>query len=66
MSTAELYSPPRPPMRTQELNWYRFLRALRGMEHLDEAVAATTIQLNDAERRHLEEAYQPHPILGHP
>lgn len=30
MSAAALYSPPRPPMRTRELNWYRFLRALRG------------------------------------
>src|SRR5215813_5691752 len=30
MSSTALYSPPRPPMRTQELNWYRLLRSLRG------------------------------------
>ncbi len=30
MSSTVLFSPPHPPIRTQELNWYRFLRTLRG------------------------------------
>jgi aryl-alcohol dehydrogenase-like predicted oxidoreductase len=33
--------------------------------HLDDAVAALSIQLTPAEIRHLEEAYQPHPVLGY-
>ena len=32
--------------------------------HLDDAVAALSIQLTPDEIRHLEELYQPHPILG--
>jgi len=32
--------------------------------HLDDAVAAVSVQLTPDEIRHLEEAYQPHPILG--
>jgi 1-deoxyxylulose-5-phosphate synthase len=32
--------------------------------HLDEAVAALSIRLSDAEIRQLEELYQPHPVLG--
>jgi len=33
--------------------------------HLDDAVAALSVQLTPDEIRHLEEAYQPHPILGY-
>src|SRR6266516_5620742 len=33
--------------------------------HLDDAVAAVTVQLTPDEIRHLEEAYQPHPVLGY-
>jgi aryl-alcohol dehydrogenase-like predicted oxidoreductase len=32
--------------------------------HLDDAVAAVSVQLTPDEIRHLEEAYQPHPVLG--
>jgi aryl-alcohol dehydrogenase-like predicted oxidoreductase len=32
--------------------------------HLDDAVAALAVQLTPDEIQHLEEAYQPHPILG--
>ncbi len=32
--------------------------------HLDDAVAALSVQLTVDEIRHLEEAYQPHPVLG--
>jgi aryl-alcohol dehydrogenase (NADP+) len=35
------------------------------MEHLEQAIAALDIQLTDDEVSSLEEAYQPHPILGH-
>jgi 1-deoxyxylulose-5-phosphate synthase len=35
------------------------------MNHLDDAVAALTVQLTPDEIRHLEEAYQPHPVLGY-
>jgi aryl-alcohol dehydrogenase (NADP+) len=35
------------------------------MEHLDQAIAALDIKLEDAEMKHLEEPYQPHPVLGH-
>jgi aryl-alcohol dehydrogenase (NADP+) len=35
------------------------------MYQLEEAVAALSIQLETDERRHLEELYQPHPVLGH-
>ena len=35
------------------------------MVHLDEAVAALRITLDDDDRRFLEECYQPHSILGH-
>jgi len=35
------------------------------MKHLDDAVAALQIRLDDAELKSLGEAYQPHPILGH-
>jgi aryl-alcohol dehydrogenase-like predicted oxidoreductase len=33
--------------------------------HLDDTVSALSIQLTTDEIHHLEEAYQPHPILGH-
>lgn len=33
--------------------------------HLDDAVAALSIQLTQDEIKHLEEAYVPHPVLGH-
>lgn len=35
------------------------------MEHLEQALAALDIRLEEAEIRRLEEAYQPHPVLGH-
>ncbi len=35
-------------------------------EHLEQAVAALSIELSLEECRRLEELYQPHPILGHP
>jgi aryl-alcohol dehydrogenase (NADP+) len=35
------------------------------MEHLDQAIAALEIQLSDDEVKQLEEAYKPHPVLGH-
>ncbi|MEO7416541.1 MAG: aldo/keto reductase, partial [Thermoanaerobaculia bacterium] len=35
------------------------------MEHLEDAVAALDIPLDEAERRELEEPYRPHPVLGH-
>jgi len=35
------------------------------IEHLDQAIAALDIKLSDEEIKRLEEAYQPHPILGH-
>jgi len=34
-------------------------------QHLDDAVAALSIQLTPDEIQHMEEAYQPHPILGY-
>jgi len=34
-------------------------------EHLDQAVAALDITLDEAERKALEEPYVPHPVLGH-
>lgn len=37
----------------------------RRSQHLEEAVAATQVQLSDEDIRLLEEPYQPHPILGH-
>jgi aryl-alcohol dehydrogenase (NADP+) len=33
--------------------------------HLEDAVAAVDLKLTDEMRRHLEEPYQPHPVLGH-
>jgi aryl-alcohol dehydrogenase-like predicted oxidoreductase len=33
--------------------------------HLEDAVAALSVQLSPEEVRQLEEAYQPHPVLGH-
>jgi 1-deoxyxylulose-5-phosphate synthase len=33
--------------------------------HLDDAVAAVSVKLTPEEIKHLEEAYQPHPVLGH-
>src|SRR6266496_1071896 len=33
--------------------------------HLDDAVAAVSVQLTPDEIRHVEEAYQPHPVLGY-
>ena len=35
------------------------------MNHLEDAVAAVSVQLTPDEIRHLEEAYQPHPVLGY-
>jgi aryl-alcohol dehydrogenase (NADP+) len=35
------------------------------MPHLEEAVAALDVTLGDDERRHLEEPYRPHRVLGH-
>ena len=35
------------------------------MNHLDDAVAALEIQLDEAELKALAEPYQPHPVLGH-
>ncbi len=35
------------------------------MQHLEDAVAASGIELTDDECRFLEELYQPHPVLGH-
>ena len=35
------------------------------MHHLDDAVAALTVHLTKEECKRLEEAYRPHPILGH-
>jgi aryl-alcohol dehydrogenase-like predicted oxidoreductase len=32
--------------------------------HLDDAVAALSVQLTPDEIHHLEEAYQPHPVIG--
>jgi len=33
--------------------------------HLEDAVAAISVQLTPDEIQHMEEAYQPHPILGY-
>jgi aryl-alcohol dehydrogenase (NADP+) len=35
------------------------------MYQLEEAVAAVEVKLSDEDRAYLEEAYQPHPVLGH-
>lgn len=35
------------------------------MAHLDDAVAALDIKLNDEEQKALAEPYQPHAVLGH-
>ena len=35
------------------------------MDHLEQAVGALDLVLDDEERRLLEEAYVPHPVLGH-
>jgi len=35
------------------------------MYQLEEAVAAVEVELTDEDRTYLEEAYQPHPVLGH-
>jgi aryl-alcohol dehydrogenase (NADP+) len=35
------------------------------MQHLDDAVAAAQLKLDDAELKALAEPYQPHRILGH-
>ena len=35
------------------------------MEHLDQAIAALDIQLSGEEIKQLEDAYKPHPVLGH-
>lgn len=35
------------------------------MAHLEAAVAALDLALDDAERAFLEEPYRPHPVLGH-
>ena len=35
------------------------------MDHLDQAIAALDLKLSDDEIKQLEEAYKPHPVLGH-
>jgi aryl-alcohol dehydrogenase-like predicted oxidoreductase len=35
------------------------------MQHLDDAVAALRLKLDDAELKALSEPYRPHPVLGH-
>jgi aryl-alcohol dehydrogenase (NADP+) len=35
------------------------------MEHLEEAVKALEIRLDEEERKALAEPYEPHPVLGH-
>ena len=35
------------------------------MVHLDQAIAALEIKLDETEVKHLEEPYKPHPVLGH-
>jgi aryl-alcohol dehydrogenase (NADP+) len=35
------------------------------MSHLDDAVAALSVKLDDADLKALAEPYQPHPVLGH-
>jgi 1-deoxyxylulose-5-phosphate synthase len=35
------------------------------LEHLDQSIAALEITLSPEEIKHLEEPYQPHPVLGH-
>jgi aryl-alcohol dehydrogenase (NADP+) len=35
------------------------------IEHLDQAIAALEIKLTDEDVKMLEQAYQPHPVLGH-
>jgi aryl-alcohol dehydrogenase-like predicted oxidoreductase len=35
------------------------------MSHLDDAVAALSLKLDDSELKELESAYQPHRVLGH-
>lgn len=35
------------------------------MEHLEDAVAALGVQLDEQERKELEEPYRPHRVLGH-
>lgn len=35
------------------------------IEHLDQSITALDIQLSEEEIQKLEEAYQPHPVLGH-
>ena len=35
------------------------------LEHLDQSIAALEIKLSPEEIKHLEELYQPHPVLGH-
>ena len=35
------------------------------IDHLDQAIAALDIQLSEEEIKRLEEAYKPHPVLGH-
>jgi len=35
------------------------------LEHLEEAIAAIDLKLDDNERASLEEPYKPHPVLGH-
>jgi aryl-alcohol dehydrogenase-like predicted oxidoreductase len=35
------------------------------MEHLDDAIAATTLKLGDEEIKALSAPYRPHRVLGH-
>ena len=34
-------------------------------QHLEDAIAALSVQLSPDEISHLEEAYRPHPIIGY-
>ncbi|HLJ73870.1 MAG TPA: aldo/keto reductase, partial [Thermoanaerobaculia bacterium] len=35
------------------------------LKHLDDAIAALSIKLDESEMKFLEECYKPHPVLGH-
>ena len=35
------------------------------LEHLEDAISAVALDLDDSERKFLEEPYVPHPVLGH-
>jgi aryl-alcohol dehydrogenase-like predicted oxidoreductase len=59
------------PMAQVSLAWMLFKSIITAPiigatkpHHLDDAVAALSVHLTSEEIQHLEEAYQPHPILG--